>query len=208
MIYAQITHYILEYVFFTHGLRICCKHPERKVILIKTRADIYGHEATELLRIISMYPGLSQKQLCRFYPGREDVTKNLLSHLTRQGRIRLTNAGGYFPYGNEREESDSGTIRAVWVLLDFIEKAEYHSSSDFPVKIVFFSGGELYEIIQVTAGQEALVTCALHQNHDNENRRIVLVNDPGQIPLLEFPGIIGFCTVDAGGNVNYYKKTS
>ncbi len=58
------------------------------MVPVKTRAELYGHEATELLRIISMYPGLSEKQLCRFYPGREDVTRNLLSHLCRQGRTR------------------------------------------------------------------------------------------------------------------------
>lgn len=104
---------------------------------MKTRAELYGHEATELLRIISMYPGLSEKQLCRFYPGREDVTKNLLSHLCRQGRTRQTDTGGYFPYGNDKAETDSGMVRAAWVLLDFIDKAEYHSSSDFPVKIAF-----------------------------------------------------------------------
>ena len=118
---------------------------------MKTRAELYGHEATELLRIISMYPGLSEKQLCRFYPGREDVTKNLLSHLCRQGRARQTDTGGYFPYGNDKAETDSGMVRAAWVLLDFIDKAEYHSSSDFPVKIAFFSGGELYEIIHAAS---------------------------------------------------------
>ena len=103
---------------------------------MKTRAELYGHEATELLRIISMYPGLSEKQLCRFYPGREDVTRNLLSHLCRQGRTRQADTGGYFPYGNGKAETDPGMVRAAWVLLDFIDKAEYHSSSDFPVKIV------------------------------------------------------------------------
>lgn len=70
------------------------------MVPVKTRAELYGHEATELLRIISMYPGLSEKQLCRFYPGREDVTRNLLSHLCRQGRTRQADTGGYFPYGN------------------------------------------------------------------------------------------------------------
>lgn len=174
---------------------------------MKTRAELYGHEATELLRIISMYPGLSEKQLYRFYPGREDVTGNLLSHLCRQGRIRQTDTGGYFPYGNDKAETDSGMVRAAWVLLDFIGKAEYHSSSDFPVKIIFFSGGELYEIIHAASGQEALVAHALRQNRDSGGRRIVLVDDPGQIPLFTFPGIAGFCTVDAGGNVSYYKKS-
>ena len=102
---------------------------------MKTRAELYGHEATELLRIISMYPGLSEKQLCRFYPGREAVTRNLLSHLCRQGRTRQADTGGYFPYGNGKAETDPGMVRAAWVLLDFIDRAEYHSSSKFPVKI-------------------------------------------------------------------------
>ena len=99
---------------------------------MKTRAELYGHEATELLRIISMYPGLSEKQLCRFYPGREAVTRNLLSHLCRQGRTRQADTGGYFPYGNGKAETDPGMVRAAWVLLDFIDRAEYHSSSEFP----------------------------------------------------------------------------
>ena len=175
---------------------------------MKTRADLYGGEATELLRIISMYPGLTEKQLCRFYPGREDVTRNLLSHLVRQGRTRQADTGGYFPYQTDKEESDPGMVRAAWVLLDFIDRADYHSCSEFPVKIAFFSGGELYEIVHAAAGQEALVTHALHQSRDSGGRRIVLVDEPGQIPLLEFPGITGFCTVDVSGNVSYYKKST
>lgn len=175
---------------------------------MKTRADIYGHEATELLRIISMYPGLSEKQLCRFYPDKEDVTKNLLSHLSRQGRTRQTDTGDYFPYRSDRMETDSGMVRAAWILLDFIDRAEYHSSSEFPVKIAFFSGGELYEIIHAAAGQEALIAHALRQSRDSGSRRIVLVDSPEQISLLEFPGITGFCTVDAAGNVSYYKKST
>ena len=175
---------------------------------MKTRADLYGREAAELLRIISMYPGLSEKQLCRFYPDKEDVTKNLLSYLSRQGRTRQADTGGYFPYGNDRMETDSGMVQAVWVLLDFIDRTEYHSSSEFPAKIAFFSDGELYEIIHVASGQEALVTHALRQSRDSGSRRIVLVDSPEQIPLLEFPGITGFCTVDAAGNVSYYKKST
>ena len=175
---------------------------------MKTRAELYGHEATELLRIISMYPGLSEKQLCRFYPGREDVTRNLLSHLCRQGRTRQADTGGYFPYGNGKAETDPGMVRAAWVLLDFIDRAEYHSSSEFSVKIAFFSKGALYEIVHAAAGQEALVTHALCQNRDSGGRCIVLVDDPGQIPLLEFPGITGFCIVDGSGNVSYYKKST
>ncbi|MCM1214926.1 MAG: DUF5697 family protein [Lachnospiraceae bacterium] len=175
---------------------------------MRTRAEIYGCEAAELLRIISMYPGLSEKQLCRFYPGKGEAIKSLLSHLCRQGRTLLSDSGNYFPYRETGNETDTGMARAAWVLLDFIDRVEYHSSSDFPVKIVFFSHGELYEIVHAAAGQETLINHALHKNPGNGSRRIALVDSPGQIPLLEFPGITGFCTVDDAGNISYYKKST
>ena len=48
----------------------------------------------------------------------------------------------------------------------------------------------------------------MRQSRDSGSRRIVLVDSPEQISLLEFPGITGFCTVDAAGNVSYYKKST
>ena len=52
---------------------------------MKTRAEIYGNEATDLLRIVTMYPGLCEHQLLCFHPGKEDTTKALLSHLRKNG---------------------------------------------------------------------------------------------------------------------------
>ena len=46
---------------------------------MKTRAEIYGNEATDLLRIVTMYPGLCEHQLLCFHPGKEDTAKALLS---------------------------------------------------------------------------------------------------------------------------------
>lgn len=178
------------------------------MIPIKTRAEIYGREATELLRFVSIYPGLSENQLCRFYPGKEDKTINLLSHLKRQGRVTLSDTGLYFPAGVPDLNADSGLTRAVWILLDYIDRVEYHSSSDFPVKIIFFLAGGLYEIVYAAMGQEALVNHIMGQNGKNDSRRIVLVDAPNQIQRLDFPGISGFCTVKVSGKVNYYKKTN
>lgn len=101
---------------------------------------------------------------------------------------------------------DVGLICSVWVLLDFIDRVEFHSPSDFPAKLLFFSAGNMYEVVYVAAGQEALVTQALRQCKQGESRRIVLVDDAGQIPLLDFPDISGFCTVEQDGIVSYYKK--
>ena len=175
---------------------------------MKTRADIYGQEATELLRLISLYPGLVQCQLAGFFPGKESaVVYGLLSHLKRQGRAEQSISGGWFPYG-KKHQADSGLIQSVWVLLDIIDRVEYHSPGDFPAKVIFFSGGEIYEIVYVAVSQEALIAHALKQDARQDSRRIVLVEEPDQIPLLDFPGIAGFCTVSSSGQVLYYQRAN
>lgn len=174
---------------------------------MKTRSEIYGVEATELLRTVTMYPGILEMQLFRFYPGKEEKVKNLLSHLKRQGRIMQQESGGYVPYQAAFSTVDGSTVKAVWILLDFIDRAEFHSVCDFPVKIIFFADGELYEIIHVPAGQEILIAQALLRDKENPGRRIVLVDMPEQIPGIDFPGISGFCTVDSQGKTTYYQIT-
>ena len=175
---------------------------------MKTRADIYGQEATELLRLISLYPGLIQCQLAGFFPGKDSaVVYGLLSHLKRQGRAEQSISGGWFPYG-KKHQVDSGLIQSVWVLLDIIDRVEYHSPGDFPAKVIFFSGGEIYEIVYVAVSQEALIAHALKQDARQDSRRIVLVEEPDQIPLLNFPSISGFCTVSSSGQVLYYQRAN
>lgn len=175
---------------------------------MKTRADIYGQEATELLRLISLYPGLIQCQLAGFFPGKDSaVVYGLLSHLKRQGRAEQSISGGWFSYG-KKYQADSGLIQSVWVLLDVIDRVEYHSPGDFPTKVIFFSGGEIYEIVYVAVSQEALIAHALKQDARQDSRRIVLVEEPDQIPLLDFPSIAGFCTVSSSGQVLYYQRAN
>ena len=164
---------------------------------MRTRAEIYGKEAAELLQEVSLYPGIRREQLYGFHPGREDTVKTLLSHLKRQGRIAEAEDGGFYPYGECPRAPDNSMVRAVWVLLDFLDRVEFHLPGDFPVKIVFFSGGVMYEIIHVAEGQEVLVSHVMGRNREDGSRRIVLVDGPGQIPLLDFPGISGFCTAVA-----------
>ena len=159
---------------------------------MKTRAEIYGNEAAALLRIVTMYPGLNMQQLLCFHPGKEEIIKTLLSHLQKQGRIFQTDTGGYFPSG-WAAKSDSSLIRAAWVLLDFIGQVEYHAPGDFPVKLIFFANGELYEIVYAASGQEALINHALRDDRSG-GRRIILVDNPEDIRRIDCPGISGFCT--------------
>ena len=48
---------------------------------MKTRAQIYSHEASGILRDISTYGVLTQKQIFGLYPQKDEQIKNLLSYL-------------------------------------------------------------------------------------------------------------------------------
>lgn len=76
---------------------------------MKTRAQIYEREAA-LLRDISMYRVMAEKQLLLLHPGKEDKVKSLLSYLVRQGRI--WQAGSTAPPRTAWRSS----IRACWPL--------------------------------------------------------------------------------------------
>lgn len=175
---------------------------------MKTRAQIYGKEAAGLLRAVSLYPGLLEEQLCRLYPGKETAAKSILARLEKQGRVTRAEDGGWFLYGSNTQDADAGTRRAVWVLLDFIGQAEFHSSGDFPVRVIFFARGEVYEVIDLSAGQEAFVSQALRQSREEPGRRILIVDDPRQIAGLDIPGVSAYCTVGGDGIVSYYQKSS
>ncbi len=175
---------------------------------MKTRAQIYGKEAAGLLRAVSLYPGLLEERLCRLCPGKEDAAGSILAKLEKQGRVTRGAGGGWFLYGSEAQEPDAGIRRAVWVLLDHIGQTEFHSSGDFPVQVLFFAWGEVYEVIDVPAGQEILIAQALRQSREEPGRRILVVDSPAQITALNIPGVSAYCTVAGDGTVQYYQKAS
>ena len=82
---------------------------------MKLRADLYRREAGELLRNISMYPGLSETQLSRFFPGKEESVHTLLSHMINTGRAILSAEGRFFASAEQLDRYDHFIAHAVWV---------------------------------------------------------------------------------------------
>ena len=74
---------------------------------MKTRADIYGQEATELLRLISLYPGLIQCQLAGFFPGKDSAVVYGCSPILngRAGPSKVSAAAGSLMVKNTRQIS-------------------------------------------------------------------------------------------------------
>lgn len=172
---------------------------------MKTREQIYGQEAASILRDITMYRVLTEEQLFRLYPGKQNKVRNLLSYLTRQGRI-LHQEHYYAAASEALDEIDRWLLAAVWVLIDFIDQVEYHSTGDFPAKIIFFANNEVYEIIHVEAGKEAMISQVLAAYAENPSRYLLMVDNLEQIEQLDIPNTSGFCTVTLEGEVQYYQR--
>ena len=157
---------------------------------MKTREQIYGKEAAALLRDVTTYHCMKYGQLLKLYAGKERQVENLLSHLERQGRIFYDS--GMDAYCDSPDtKPDAEMLAALWVLADFGDRIEYHSSDAFPAKLIFFAEGEVYEVICIPPDKETL---------------ILIVEETVQIPRIQLSDAV-FCTVDkATGGVQYYRK--
>jgi len=173
---------------------------------MKTRNAIYAKEAAELIRSVTMYKSLLATQIYRMFPGKESSIRNLLGVLTKQHRLVYNPDTEHISASEECEnETDNGMISAFWVLLDFYENVDFHSISEYPVKLSFFSEDEFFEVIYATPGNEALMSHALSTSEDEVGKRIVIVEDTSQMAKLRFPSIACFCMITPEGVVDYYK---
>ena len=159
-----------------------------------------------MLHNISLYPGLTEGQLCRFFPEKEATAKTLLAHMLKEGRVFRDRNGRCYANQEAQNGADKDLSRCVWVLLDFINQVEYHTVGEFPATILFFANGELYEIVPIPQGKETMICQLLRQPQKDSGKRIVVVDDAAQIELLDIPQAAGFCTVAEDGTVSYYKK--
>ena len=161
------------------------------VILLKNRAAIYQREAAEMLHNISLYPGLTEEQLCRFFPEKEATAKTLLAHMLKEGRIFCSGNDRYYANREVQGNAVKDLSRCVWVLLDFIDQVEYHTVGEFPAAILCFANGELYEIVPIPQGKETMICQLLRQPQKDAGKRIVVVDDAAQIELLNIPQVAG-----------------
>ena len=172
---------------------------------MKTRGQIYSQEAAGLLRDISTYKAMKEGQLLRLYPKREGKIKNLLSYLTKQGRI-VQKGDTYFASPGCVNHVDKSLMAALWVLADFADRVEYHSVGDFPAEIIFIADDEIYEIVHAGQGRETLMAYLLGSGGEKPSHYLVLVDDQEQIAELDLPNVCGYCTVSPEGEVQYFQK--
>lgn len=161
---------------------------------------------SEIIRLLSTYHALTLLQFEAFFP---ELTRQklllLLKKLEKTGRLTLIPEKELVLY-TENCVPNPSILSAFWVLLDFREDITYHTASDFPVTLTFYTQSDAYDVIHIPDEKEILMNHALFAYKEDSPRRIAVVDNARQIPLLDFPGITAFCTVMPGGKVQYYRK--
>ena len=174
---------------------------------MKTRDDIYQKEATELIRVLSDYNTLYLEQIMKLFPAKNNQTiTNLLGVLKKQGRL-FSDTSNTLVSVDEKGlyDFDLSTLKCFWVLLDFIDDVSYHSTSDYPTKIIFFAKNEVYEVIYIGNGGEHTISRYLNINQ-SDSKKIIVLEDSNQIESLDIKNILCYCMVTDEGVVNYYTN--
>lgn len=164
-----------------------------------------GHLA-EITKLLSMYQVLTLPQLSKLFPELDKAKLlSLIKRLEKGGRLIFDAELDRVLYSKDCVPNPA-IHSAFWVLLDFMADITYHTVSDFPVTLSFYTQSDAYDVIYAAPEKEILLNHALSRPENEASHRLVIIEDIEQIPLLTFPGITAFCQVMPNGSIHYYKK--
>lgn len=167
--------------------------------------------AGKVLEVVRQYNVMAYDQVCAFFPGEEKAAGRALRKLEKNRQVvRNPYTGFYASSEFAYSLKDDGTILCLWVLADLLGKkpVEGHylaEKEDYPVRIVFFSRQEVYDILYVGTGDVKLVNGLFSKSRRQGENHIVVVEEKSLIRQIEIPNVIGFCTVQKG-SVSYYRR--
>lgn len=106
---------------------------------------------------------------------------------------------------------DDGTMKCLWVLADMMRRKPVDGhylagKEDFPIRILFYSGAEIYDILYVGAGDLKLVNGIFAKSRRTGGNHIIAVEEGNLMGAIAVPGTLGFCLVKEEGRVEYYKN--
>ena len=173
---------------------------------MKTRKDIYVNEAATMLRFVKLYHNIRKEQLKKLmYDTKPDVFEKLLFHLQNNRRV-YHDKNTDIIYADADTNLNLDIIKCLWVLCDFIDKVDFHSSSDFPVNLIFFGDEELYEVSYIAHDKEAIFEQAFN-SFEVDNKRIIVLESKEQISKMNISAVTAYCIVnDDTGEVQYFKS--
>ena len=120
----------------------------------------------EIIRLLSTYHALSILQLEVLYPELpQQKLLLLLKKLEKNGRLTLMPERDLVLHTGDSVPNPS-ILAAFWVLLDFREDITYHTASDFPVTLTFYTQSDtVYHCRPYQEDQHHPLQTALHKLH-------------------------------------------
>lgn len=95
-------------------------------------------------------------------------------------------------------------IRCFWVLLDYLDRVDRHYASGTPSSLISMEiEGRDYSILYCERGKERM--CSYCMERGGETRYFIVVEDAGQIPLINGERIHAFALLDDRNTVKYYS---
>jgi len=178
-------------------------------------ADFKVSEAEAVLDFIESCDMVKIEQLTKLYP--EYNIDKITRFLINRKRVHMSSDGEYLhgtPVGTTDEpRPNKALIATLGVLSDVMSKVKFHAKAPPPAQISFLAhSGELYEIVYVGYGLEAMVSSmygSLQNVNPEEVRRIVVLEDKSQIEKIKerIPNIMRFALVKPNGGYDYLNPS-
>lgn len=123
-----------------------------------------------IVNALRKYEALRWEQLIKLvYNKSEEVATKILNGLKKK-QIILEDEGGYVTLDN-RSTADDKTVRAFWVLLQFINKMDpyAHYKASHPASIFFLKDDTQYEVIVLNPNEEFLLKMIFDAERENSS---------------------------------------
>lgn len=175
--------------------------------MLKLRGvDEHYAEIKRMRKFISEYKVVKLEQFDRYLYNKEPRIKHIIrSHMMKKDMLYVSE-GMCSTNADWRAGYDPGLIKALWVMLDFCEDAEYDSVAEYPSKLRFSRSGEIYDVCIAEQGKEQSLNVFCSKFITEPCRFLVIVEDKKQISKLTFEGIAAYCMVAEDGEVKYYRN--
>ena len=163
-------------------------------------------ELRELKQLLGEYGVLATRQLYAYFHYKSPaVVQNIMGYMSRGGMIAVDDDLQYAALTKAamKAGADQKLIASFWVLLDSIQRIEYHARAAYPSQLFLFMDGAEFEVLYAALGDEALIS-SVYSKKDEDTRYFVVVEQPEQIETLEIPRVEWFCTVAEDGKLEKY----
>ena len=162
-------------------------------------------EAKLLLKYMGMYKAMRPEQVYGLLSDfHRDATRQVIIRLVYQRKLYFDPSACCFRESMSNAPIDTGMLKALWVLVDRLEKAGSHTAGDGTVKLCFEEEGQLCSVVYCPRGREKQISKEADALTGENAHAILIVDKPEQFALLDCGETVEFCTVSDSGKVTYY----